>query len=466
MLFTTSLVCCVLTTFAQSRMVTGKVVSPDGKPLQSVNVIVKGSTTGIVTDANGAYKISVPDSQNAGLRFSSIGYRSTDKKVGAFSEINVTLYDDVSELSQVVVTATTQPVRKLETVTAVEVIDAKQIARASSINIADAIKFVPGVFVHTGAGRTRSSVWLRGFPDNGSNGFVYTSLLFDGLRTFASPEMVPDAAFRIDMNVEKIEVVRGAAATLYGRGAAAGAINVISKTGGTEHGGGIRLTGANNSMRQLDFNVNGPMNDTKTLRYSIGGMYLKDNGYRDNLFPDEGGQVRANFDYVGEGGNTVRLSGGFVNLNIQNQIDIPYASNDLTKPFGAFTTRDIMLPKINALNGRNFPITYPDGTKEVLDIDKAAKEGNLSRGFNIGLKFNVNLGSGITLNNNGRYQDMLVGTQFDFPLTQIYGSSVQNRAFFAGGTPDQGSRGYDFINELRLQKQLELGDSVHNLTAG
>jgi outer membrane receptor protein involved in Fe transport len=460
------LICCVLTSYSQSRMVTGKVVSPDGKPLQSVNIVVKGSTTGTVTDANGAYKISVPDSQNAALSFSMVGYRSNVKTVGAFSEINLMLYEDVSELSQVVVTATTQPVRKLETVTAVEVIDAKQIARASSVNIADAIKFVPGVFVHTGAGRTRSSVWLRGFPDNGSNGFVYTSLLFDGLRTFASPEMVPDAAFRMDMNVEKIEVVRGAAATLYGRGAAAGAINVISKTGGTEHSGGVRLTGANNNMRQLDFNVNGPMNESKTLRYNIGGMYLTDNGYRDNLFPDEGGQVRANFDYVGEGGNTVRLSGGFVNLNIQNQIDIPYAYNDLSKPFGSFTTRDIMLPKVNALNGRTFPITYPDGTKETIDIDKAAKEGNLSRGFNFGLKFNVNIGAGITINNNGRFQDMLVGTQFDFPLTQIYGSGVQNRAFFAGGTPDQGSRGYDFINELRIQKQLELGGSVHNLTAG
>jgi outer membrane receptor protein involved in Fe transport len=316
MLSTISLICCVLTTYSQSRIVTGKVVSPDGKPLQSVNVTVKGATTGTTTDVNGTYKISVPDSQSSVLSFSSVGYRSTDKTVGAFSEINLTLYEDVSELSQVVVTATTQPVRKLETVTAVEVIDAKQIARASSVNIADAIKFVPGVFVHTGAGRTRSSVWLRGFPDNGSNGFVYTSLLFDGLRTFASPEMVPDAAFRMDMNVEKIEVVRGAAATLYGRGAAAGAINIISRTGGTEHGGGIRLTGANNSMRQLDFNVNGPMNESKSLRYNIGGMYLTDNGYRDNLYPDEGGQVRANFDYVGEGGNTVRLSGGFVNLNM------------------------------------------------------------------------------------------------------------------------------------------------------
>jgi outer membrane receptor protein involved in Fe transport len=466
MLSTISLICCVLTTYSQSRIVTGKVVSPDGKPLQSVNVTVKGATTGTTTDVNGTYKISVPDSQSSVLSFSSVGYRSTDKTVGAFSEINLTLYEDVSELSQVVVTATTQPVRKLETVTAVEVIDAKQIARASSVNIADAIKFVPGVFVHTGAGRTRSSVWLRGFPDNGSNGFVYTSLLFDGLRTFASPEMVPDAAFRMDMNVEKIEVVRGAAATLYGRGAAAGAINIISRTGGTEHGGGIRLTGANNSMRQLDFNVNGPMNESKSLRYNIGGMYLTDNGYRDNLYPDEGGQVRANFDYVGEGGNTVRLSGGFVNLNIQNQIEIPYAYNDLSKPFGAYTTRDIALPRVNALNGRTFPITYPDGTKETIDIDKAAREGNLSRGFNIGLKFNIDLGSGITLNNNGRYQDMLTGTQFDFPLTQIYGSGAQNRAFFAGGTPDQGSRGYDFINEIRLQKKLEIGGSVHNFTAG
>ena len=456
----------VLSSFAQSRLITGKITNLDGAVLQNANVRVKGTTTGSVTDSQGMYKISVPENTDARLVYSIVGYRTVEKKIGTFSELNVALEDDVSELSQVVVTATTQPVRKLETVTAVESIDAKQLARASSVNIADAIKFVPGVFVHTGAGRTRSAIWIRGFPDNGSNGFVYTSLLFDGLRTFASPEMVPDAAFRLDMNVEKVEVVRGAAATLYGRGAAAGAINVISKTGGTEHGGGIRMTGGNNNLRQLDFNVNGPMNASKTLRYNIGGLYLSDNGFRDNIFPDEGGQARANFDYVGEGGNTLRLSGGFINMNIQNQIDIPYAANDLAKPFGAYTTRDIALPKVNALTGRTFNLTYPDGSKETVDVDKALREGNLSRGYNLGLKFNLNLGEGFTLTNNGRYQDMLTGTQFDFPLTQYYGSGVQNRALFTGGTPDQGSRGSDYINEIRLQKRLELGNSVHNLTAG
>jgi iron complex outermembrane recepter protein len=455
-----------ITLFAQSRVITGKIVNADGKPIPGVSVIVKSSTVGTTSDDVGAYKISVPDVQGTSLTFSSVGYRSVDKTVSTFSEINVAMYEDVSELSQVVVTATTQPVRKLETVTAVEVIDAKQIARASSVTIADAIKYVPGVFVHTGAGRTRNAIWMRGFPDNGSNGLVYTSLLFDGLRTFASPEMVPDAAFRMDMNVEKIEVVRGAAATLYGRGAAAGAINVITKTGGREHGGGIKFTGANNNLRQLDINVNGPLNESKTLRYNIGGMYLTDNGFRNNLYPDEGGQIRANFDYLDDKGNTLRLSGGVVNFNIQNQIDIPYAYNDLTKPYGGYTTRDIALPVTNDLRGRSFATTYPDGTREIIDVDKALKEGNLSKGFNVGIKLNLNLGSGFILNNNGRYQDMLTGTQFDFPLTQYYGSGVQNRALFAGGSPDQGSRGYDYINETRLTKRLELGGSTHNITAG
>ncbi len=456
-----------LTLFAQSRLVTGRVVSGDGKPLQGVNVTVKSSTVGTTTDSDGKYKISAPDAQGTKLQFSFVGYRSVEKTMNAFSEINIVMYEEVSELSQVVVSATTQPIRKLETVTAVEVLDAKQLARTSTVSIADAIKFVPGVFVHTGAGRTRNAIWMRGFPDNGSNGLVYTSLLFDGLRTFASPEMVPDAAFRMDMNVEKIEIVRGAAATLYGRGAAAGAINVITKTGGTEHGGGIRFTGANNNMRQLDFNVNGPLNESKTLRYNIGGMYLMtDNGFRNNLYPDEGGQIRANFDYLDDKGNTFRLSGGIINMNIQNQIDVPYIYNDLSKPFGGYTTRDIALPVTNSLRGRTFATTYPDGTREVLDVDKALREGNLSKGLNVGLKLNLNLGAGFTLNNNGRYQDMLTGTQFDFPLTQFWGSGIQNRALFAGGTPDQGSRGFDYINELRLSKNLELGGSIHNITAG
>ena len=58
---------------AQSRIVTGKVSSYDGKLLQSVNVRVTGSTTGTITDSQGTYKISVPENTNARLMFSMVG---------------------------------------------------------------------------------------------------------------------------------------------------------------------------------------------------------------------------------------------------------------------------------------------------------------------------------------------------------------------------------------------------------
>jgi outer membrane receptor protein involved in Fe transport len=455
-----------MSVFAQNRVVKGQVIDDSNQPIAGANVMIKGTNVGTSTDVAGKYSISVSDASSK-LVFSFVGKQSVEKVITNETEINIVLIDNSSELDQVIVTATSQPVRKIETVTAVEVIGAKEIARTSSINLADAVRYVPGVFVHSGPGRTRNSIWMRGFPDNTNNGLVYTSLLADGLRTFSSPEMVPDAAFRMDMNVEKIEVVRGSAATLYGRGAAAGAINVITKTGGVNHGGGMRLSTSDyNNLMQLDMNVNGPLNKSKTLRYNVGGFYLKDDGFRNNQYPDYGGQIRGNIDWIlPNNGGSLRVYGGFINLSVQNQIDIPYLANDLSAPANGFTSRDVSLPA-DGLKGRTFSITYPNGNVETVDIERGAKDGNFSKGSNIGLKFNFNLGNGFSLSNNGRYQLLTIGTQFDFPLQGNFGS-VQQRAQFVGGQPGKGgSTGDDLINEVRLQKTINLGNSTHSLTGG
>ncbi|MFN7372767.1 MAG: carboxypeptidase-like regulatory domain-containing protein, partial [Cyclobacteriaceae bacterium] len=69
--------------WAQGRTITGKVTaSEDGSPLPGVNVLVKGTTGGTVTDANGSYTVSVP-SEGATLVFSFIGYVSQEVEVGA-----------------------------------------------------------------------------------------------------------------------------------------------------------------------------------------------------------------------------------------------------------------------------------------------------------------------------------------------------------------------------------------------
>jgi TonB-linked SusC/RagA family outer membrane protein len=90
--------------FGQTRRVTGRVTSAqDGSTLPGVNVVVKGTTTGVSTDADGKYSINVPDDKNI-LTFSSIALVTQDVQVNNRSVINATMTEAVNELAQVVVT--------------------------------------------------------------------------------------------------------------------------------------------------------------------------------------------------------------------------------------------------------------------------------------------------------------------------------------------------------------------------
>ncbi|HTD41420.1 MAG TPA: carboxypeptidase-like regulatory domain-containing protein, partial [Mucilaginibacter sp.] len=93
-----------MSTFAQTRQVTGKVTgADDGAPIAGVNVRVKGSTTGVATDINGVYKISV---QNGSvLTFSIIGYVTQEVTIGSDNAYNLKLATDARSLVEVNVVA-------------------------------------------------------------------------------------------------------------------------------------------------------------------------------------------------------------------------------------------------------------------------------------------------------------------------------------------------------------------------
>ena len=90
--------------WAQDRMVTGKVTADDGSSLPGVNVVIKGTTNGTVTDSDGGYKISVSGS-DAVLVFSFIGMASQEESVGARSVVDVQMKSDIKQLQEVVVNA-------------------------------------------------------------------------------------------------------------------------------------------------------------------------------------------------------------------------------------------------------------------------------------------------------------------------------------------------------------------------
>ncbi len=98
--------------WAQDRVVSGRVTDADeGGGLPGVNVVLQGTTSGTVTDANGDYSLTVPSGDGT-LVFTFVGMATQEIPIGGRSEINVVMAADVSQLSEVVVTAMKIPREK------------------------------------------------------------------------------------------------------------------------------------------------------------------------------------------------------------------------------------------------------------------------------------------------------------------------------------------------------------------
>ncbi len=125
------------TALAQDRKITGSVQDAKGGGIPGVSVAVKGTTSGTTTDGNGAYSITVK-SNNAELVFSSVGYVSKTTSVANRSTINMVLDEDVSQLSEVVVTGYTSQ-RKKDITGAVSVVSAKELTAVPAASVTQMI---------------------------------------------------------------------------------------------------------------------------------------------------------------------------------------------------------------------------------------------------------------------------------------------------------------------------------------
>ena len=88
--------------YAQEKTVSGTVTAAEEGALPGVNVLLKGTTTGTVTDLDGNYRLTVPEAGGT-LVFSSIGYANQEVEIGNQSTIDITMAEDIKSLSEVVV---------------------------------------------------------------------------------------------------------------------------------------------------------------------------------------------------------------------------------------------------------------------------------------------------------------------------------------------------------------------------
>ena len=91
---------------AAEHSVSGQVIDEKNVGLPGVSVVIKGTTVGSTTDADGKFKLNVPDGDGVVLTFSFVGYQSQDVAVGSKATINVSMTPDISALDEVVVWAT------------------------------------------------------------------------------------------------------------------------------------------------------------------------------------------------------------------------------------------------------------------------------------------------------------------------------------------------------------------------
>ena len=142
--------------FAQTKSISGVVKSAeDGETLVGVNVMVKGTTTGTITNIDGRYTLTVPNS-DAVLVFSMIGMQKTEQKVGANTIINVTLSSETRLIDEVVVTGySTQ--KKADLTGSVTIVDINDLKKVNNSNAMQSLQGKVAGMIVTGDGSPRGA---------------------------------------------------------------------------------------------------------------------------------------------------------------------------------------------------------------------------------------------------------------------------------------------------------------------
>ena len=240
---------------AQDRVITGKVTSSeDGSSLPGVNVVVKGTTNGTVTDIDGNYKLAVPENGGT-LVFSFIGLESQEIEIGNQSTLNASMNSDLKQLSEVIVTAQGIQKTKNELGYSAQSVKGDDITKTKSANFINSLSGkVAGLDIKRNNSLGGSTnVVIRGTSSiYGNNQALF---IVDGVQMDNSVTNTTDqgrgrggydygnAAADINPDdIESINVLKGAAATaLYGSRASNGVILITTKKGTKKKGLGVTV---------------------------------------------------------------------------------------------------------------------------------------------------------------------------------------------------------------------------------
>jgi len=214
-------------TIAQTANISGKVIA-ESNPIEFANVRIVGTSIGAVTNNSGVYTINSIKPGSYIVRVSYNGYHQMEKllliKENENTILNFDLTNYAKTFDDVVVTGTMKEVSRLESPVAVEVFTPTYFKKNPTPNIYEALQNVNGV-------RPQLNCQVCNTGDIQINGLEgpYTMVLIDGMPIVSSLSTVYGLSGIPNSMIERIEIVKGPASSLYGSEAVGGLINIITK---------------------------------------------------------------------------------------------------------------------------------------------------------------------------------------------------------------------------------------------
>jgi catecholate siderophore receptor len=304
--------------------------------------------------------------------------------------------DDGLKLERIVVTGASTARTKMKSSVSISTIDGDSIVTSTAASATEVLRSVPGIRSESSGGESNANVGVRGIPIS-AGGARYIQFQEDGLPVLQFGDIAfatPDTWIRADVNLDRLEVVRGGSASTLATGGPGGIINFISKDG-SQPGGSISLSqGLGYDHTRVDVGY-GARVAPKT-RFFVGGFQrVGDGGRPGGDGAEKGGQIRANL--------TQELDNGFVRVSFKHLDD--NTPTFLPTPVRFVNGRIQTIPGLDPRTAAFYDVAWPkDNTltasngRELSDISKGLK----AKSSSLGVEFEFDAGSGIKLANKFR----------------------------------------------------------------
>lgn len=217
------------TSLISAQSLSGTVTDEKGLPLEFVNVFIKDLNKGATTNSFGVFKFDQLDLGSHQLLVSFVGYESSNQNIQIVDQtsnhVDITLKVIASKLDEFVVSGTMKPISKTESAVPVEVYSTEFFKANPAPSLFESMQNINGV-------RPQNNCNVCNTGDIHINGLEgsYTMILIDGMPLVSGLSTVYGLTGIPQSLIDRVEVVKGPASTLYGSEAIGGLINVITKS--------------------------------------------------------------------------------------------------------------------------------------------------------------------------------------------------------------------------------------------